>query len=310
MRLSCARAAAAATVLWPTLALAADPAAAREQLKIGYSLSREGKCAEALPHLEESVRLDVKAITLINLANCEEKTGRLGDAMGHWVEARARAEAESAQPILEEAERRAKALEPRLPRLTIVLPEGVKDAVVIRDETTLGSASLGLPLPVNPGAHVIRVNAPGRVEATTKVAIQEGEQKRVEVTLGGPAPATRAAERTPPPGAAPRTRTSPFVWVGFGGAVAFAAAGTITGLIAVNRANAAESDCPNHRCPDQDRLDDIDTGRTFGTISTVAFAAAGAFALLGVYGLLWGPRGSSNVAVSFGPRDGRLGGRF
>ena len=73
---------------------AGDPAAAREQVKLGYQLAQDGKCEEAIPHFVESLRLDAKAITLINLASCEEKTAKLADALGHWVEARARAQAE------------------------------------------------------------------------------------------------------------------------------------------------------------------------------------------------------------------------
>ena len=71
---------------------AGDPVAAREQVKLGYQLAQDGKCEAAIPHFVESLKLDVKAITLINLASCEEKTSRLADALGHWVEARARAD--------------------------------------------------------------------------------------------------------------------------------------------------------------------------------------------------------------------------
>src|SRR5262245_53786122 len=117
MRLVRACAIAAAVVLWQLPAVAGDPAIAREQLKIGYTLAQEGKCDEAVPHLTESLRLDPKAITLINLADCEEKVGKLADAMGHWVDARARAQAEGSRPIEEEATQRATALEPRLARL-------------------------------------------------------------------------------------------------------------------------------------------------------------------------------------------------
>src|SRR4051812_7852759 len=89
-------------------ARAGDPAAAREQVKLGYQLAQDGKCVEAIPHFVESLRLDVKAVTLINLAACEEKTQKLADALGHWVEARARAQAEGNARIEEEAENKAK----------------------------------------------------------------------------------------------------------------------------------------------------------------------------------------------------------
>ena len=70
----------AAILFWTGTASAApepahDPAGAREQLKIGYQLAQDNKCQDAIPHLKESLRLDPRAITLINLADCEEKTG-------------------------------------------------------------------------------------------------------------------------------------------------------------------------------------------------------------------------------------------
>src|SRR3954447_12558139 len=143
----------AALVLGSTTAHAGDPAAAREQVKLGYQLAQDGKCDEAIPHFVESLKLDAKAITLINLAACEEKTAKLADALGHWVEARGRAQTEGNAAIQEEAEKKAKALEARIPKLTVVLAGATPDAEVVRDGVALGAASMGVPLPVNPGAH-------------------------------------------------------------------------------------------------------------------------------------------------------------
>src|SRR6478672_4118047 len=118
-------------VLCPLTAAANDPAAAREQVKIGYTLSQEGKCDEAIPHFVESLRLDPKAVTLINLANCEEKVGRLADALGHWADARARAQQESVKPIEDEAEKRQKALEPRVPTITVTIASGAPNGTTM-----------------------------------------------------------------------------------------------------------------------------------------------------------------------------------
>src|SRR3954470_10412403 len=158
-------------------AYAGDPAAAREQVKLGYQLAQDGKCEEAIPHFQESLRLDAKAITLINLAACEEKTSKLADALGHWVEARSRAQTENNGPIQEEAEKKAKALEARVPKLTISLPGGPPDAEVVRDGVALGAASMNVPLPVNPGAHVLVVKSTSFEDTTTNVTIAEGETK-------------------------------------------------------------------------------------------------------------------------------------
>lgn len=300
----------AAVVLWQLPAAAGDPAIAREQLKIGYTLAQGGKCEEALPHLAESLRLDPKAITLINLADCEEKLGKLSDAMSHWVDARSRAQAEGARPIEEEAEKRATTLEPRLARLTIALaPTAPKDAVVERDGIALGPPSLGIPLPVDPGAHAIVVKAKGRPDGTTQLTLGEGETKRVEVDVAGGTP----VPVTPPPGEAPRGRAlSPLVFIGFGVAAVGAAAGTVTGLMALSAGSHADAACPDLKCTTQKGLDDVESGRTLGTVSTISFIVAGAGAAVGVYGLVWGGKNKSdaNVGVSVAPSNVMLQGRF
>ncbi len=304
---------AAAIVLWQLPAAAGDPAIAREQLKIGYLLAQEGKCDEAIPHLVESLRLDPKAITLINLADCEEKVGRFTDAMGHWVDARARAQAEGLRPIEEEATSRATALEPRLARLTIVVaPSSPKDAIVERDGVVLGAPSLGIPLPVDPGPHAIVVKVSGHQDATMKLALGEGESKRIEVAPGPVSTATAAARTGGDDG--PRGTTSPLVFIGFGVAVAGAAVGTITGVMALGAGADAKDACPDRRCRDQAALDDARSGQTLGTVSTIAFIAAGAGAAVGFYGLLWGGKKDTtrdaSVGVSLGPANVAVRGTF
>lgn len=306
---------AAAVVLWQLPAAAGDPAIAREQLKIGYSLAQEGKCSDALPHLVESLRLDPKAITLINLADCEEKVGKLTDAMGHWVDARARAQSEGLRPIEEEATTRATALEPRLARLTIVpSPSTPKDAVIERDGLALGAPSLGIPLPVDPGLHAIVVKVKGRRDASVQLTLAEGESRRVEIEPG-PAAGGATTPASPSGDASSGKRSlSPLVFIGFGVAAAGAAVGTVTGIMALGAGADAKTACPDARCRDEQALDAAQSGQTLGAVSTIAFVAAGAGAAVGVYGLLWGGKKGDardpSVGVSVGPANLSVRGTF
>lgn len=312
MRIRACVLASAVIVAWQAPAAAGDPAIAREQLKIGYALAEQGKCDEALPHLVESLRLDAKAITLINLADCEEKVGRLSDAMSHWIDARSRAQTEGARAIEDEAERRASTLEPRLARLTIVLAEAApKDATIERDGVVLGAPSLGIPLPMNPGPHALVIKARGRPDRTIEITLAEGEAKRLEVDA--------AAERTAPveaklPESSKGGGFGPLVFAGFGVAVAGVAAGTITGLMAMSAGSRARTSCPERAC-DRAALDEVEAGRALGTISTVSFVVAGAGAAVGLYGVIWGGKGAdraagSSVGVAIAPAGVSLGGRF
>jgi hypothetical protein len=104
---------------------------------------------------------------------------------------------------------------------------------------------------------------------------------------------------------------SPLVFIGFGAAAAGIAAGTVTGLMAMSAGSDAESKCPTLKC-DQKTLDDIESGRTLGTVSTIAFIVAGAGAALGVYGLVWGgkTKADASVGISVAPSNVMLRGRF
>ncbi|HVJ90760.1 MAG TPA: hypothetical protein VM580_13230 [Labilithrix sp.] len=302
----------ASLVLWQLPATAGDPASAREQLKIGYMLAQEGKCSEAIPHLAESLRLDPKAITLINLADCEEKVGKLADAMGHWVDARARAHADGQRPIEDEATARANALEPRLARLTLVLAKTApRDVVVERDGVVLGAPSIGIPLPVDPGSHSIVVKAKGRVDATTTLLLGEGESKRIELNVGPEAVVAEPAPPTPVRSSSQRS-LSPLVFVGFGVAAAGIAVGSVTGAMALGAGDDAQTACPNGRCASQQALDEVRTGQTLGWVSTISFITAGAGAAVGAYGLFAGgaKKTDSSVSVAFAPTGALLRGRF
>jgi hypothetical protein len=297
-----------ASLLFAVPAWAGDPAAAREQLKSGYQLAQDGKCEEAIPHFVESMRLDVKAITLINLAQCEEKVGKLTDALGHWVDARARAQVEGNPQIVAEAEKRAKALEPRLGRLTITLAKDApKDAEVTRDDVVLGSVSFGVALPVNPGTHVIVVKAPGHKEQRLEVNVGEGDLRSVQVTAGPIDPTVKA----PPPGGE-KSGTSSLVYIGFGVGAAGLAVGTITGLMSLGKKSTADSNCPQKDQCNQEGLDAVDAGRTLGWVSTVGFIVGGVGAAVGVYGLVSGGSKSESprAAIYLGPGSAGLRGSF
>jgi tetratricopeptide (TPR) repeat protein len=287
-------------------ARAGEPAAAREQVKLGYTLAQEGKCEEAIPHFVESLRLDAKAVTLINLASCEEKTDRLADALGHWIEARARAQAENNPAIVEEAEKRAKALEPRLPKLTVVLEGAPPDAEVVRDGVVLGKVSLGVPLPVNPGAHALVVRGASVEESSETVTIVEGETKSVTLHAGPPKKSVASAER-----AGEGRGLSPIVYAGFGTAAVGLVGGSVTGVLALSKASTAKQGCANGECADQASLDAAQASRSMGTLSTIGFAVGVVGAGVGIAGLVWGkPSAGTSVAVSLNPSGAALRGTF
>jgi hypothetical protein len=169
-----------------------DPGAARELLKQGYALKKEGKFADALARLLESLRLDSQLKTLINIADCEENLGQLTNAQKHWILARDQASLQGDQTLLGEAERRLASLETRLPRLTINRANPpVENTEVRRDGVLLGAVSLGLALPTDPGHHQVVVSAIGHEDRRYEVDLAERDSKVIEVAPGPEKAATR-----------------------------------------------------------------------------------------------------------------------
>jgi len=140
------------------------------------NLMEEGRNEEACPLLEQSQKIDPAVGTLLYLGLCYERTGRTASA---WVTYRAAGEAgrrgnqvERSRIALENAAR----LEPELTRLTIVMPESSPDATFSLDGAPLGSVAVGMAMPVDPGEHVIEVQAPGMRPVEMRVEVKAGER--------------------------------------------------------------------------------------------------------------------------------------
>jgi tetratricopeptide (TPR) repeat protein len=142
----------------------ADKATADALFDEGHRLLAEGRAAEACPKLEESQRLDPATGTALNLGDCLEKIGRAASAYVAFGDAATLARRVGDNARAEEAERRAEALQPKLVRLAVNVPEAsrFKGLAVSRDGQPLPPTQWGMPVPVDPGDHVVEATAPGR----------------------------------------------------------------------------------------------------------------------------------------------------
>jgi hypothetical protein len=157
--------------LAPSARAQTDSAAARALFAEGRELMGSDKYAEACPKFEESLRLDAGMGTQFNLAHCWEKLGRSASAWALFLDVVAAAKA-SNQPEREAAAKdRASALEGKLTRLRLVVPEPAANAKIYRDEQEVGRAAWGTAMPIDPGNHVIRVEAPSKKAWTQEVKL-------------------------------------------------------------------------------------------------------------------------------------------
>jgi hypothetical protein len=179
----------------------------------GRDLLARKDYAHACPKLAESFRLDPATGTLLALAVCHERQGRLASAWGEYSDAASRSKVES-RPDREAAARsKAAELEPKLSTLTIVLSEGAPAAgiEIHRDGVLVAPAWLGTAVPVDGGLVEIEASAPGSRHWKAQVVLApSGDRQTVTIppfentwAVGGappsPLPPSPAPPRPPPP---------------------------------------------------------------------------------------------------------------
>jgi hypothetical protein len=152
---------------------ATDKATAQALFDAAKRLLTEGKYSEACPKFAESQRLDPAPGTLLNLADCYERSGLTASAWATWLEAAAATRSAGQTDRERVARDRAAALKSRLVSITIAVPESnrVAGLSIQRDGGAVGMATWGTAVPVDPGAHTIVASAPGRRGWQTTVTI-------------------------------------------------------------------------------------------------------------------------------------------
>ncbi|KYF72068.1 PEGA domain-containing protein [Sorangium cellulosum] len=240
MRAALALAAGAAIALGGAAARAQqparDPVAAEALFKAARALVDKGDHAAGCPKFEASLALNPSASTMINIARCHEHEGKLATAWHDYHRAlvlnRETAGEQRRRGLEELAQKGIAALEPRLPKLRIVLEGAPPGVEVQRDGTPLPAAALGEPLPIDPGPHEIRASAPGHQAETRSVTLKEGETATVELTLR---PAAAAPSASAPVAAAADTNEASSgrvpIWAWISGAAGIALVGASVGFL-------------------------------------------------------------------------------
>lgn len=296
----------------------ADPDRPESRVEAAYLFQRgqaaadAGRWDEACESFDESLHLEDATGTMLNLADCEEHRNHLARAWQLYEDAGARLP--PSDPRKPFATKRAAALLPRIPRLTIRLAETAPKATEItRDGLALSARRLGVALPVETGSHAVVATFQGASSRTT-VTLAEGEAREIVVgadlaraPAGAAAPPSAAAASTAGPRNGPRdegrglgdasareTRETNdgarATWrtVGYGLAglgIVGVGAGAIFGGMALSEASTVKSHCDDGLRCDDEGLRAGDRAGTFGNVSTVAFvvAAVAAVATVAVF---------------------------
>jgi hypothetical protein len=321
-------------LLFASAAHAGDATLAETLFREGKALMEAKNYAAACPKLGESYRQDPATGTLLALAMCQEREGKLASAWATYHAVVGRAEREGRRDRAEAAERRAKALEPRLSYLTVDVPQdvaAVRGLVVERDGVPLPQAAWGSAMPTDPGSHVVEVSADERVPFRQTVEIAaEAAREVVRIPMLEPAPGSGpeaaavplapAATGAPVPVPVPKPAQNPGppadraeapsslplvgLIVGSAGLVSLGV-GTAFGIKAKNLDDQArENGCDQATgyCSTDAALADSQDARTAGNTATALFIVGGALVATGATLYLVGSaKDSSRASLRMSP---------
>jgi hypothetical protein len=223
-------------------ARAQNPAAAEALFEEARAAMAAGSFDIACARFRDSDKLDPAVGTRLNLADCEERRGRLATAWSAFRGVAAELGPEDERKAI--AAERAQALEPRLPYLTLQRTPQTPAGVRVRiDGVELGEGSLGVSLPMDPGLHELVVLAAQTHDAPPKrFALSEGQHAslpvRIEVAPSAPIDA-------PPVAAADGSLSTHRIWtlVAAGVGLAGVTTGAVTGVMTLDKKDTANRNC-------------------------------------------------------------------
>ncbi len=269
---------------------AADLESARETFKQAMIQRQGGDVQGSLDKFKAAHALGQTPVTGVELGRTEMQLGQLVEAREVFLSiARipvAPDEGEKSTAARTEAAQLADDLQKRIPTLMVKVttPAPNQTPHVSVDGVDVPAVALAAPRKLNPGKHDVVAKLEGGPEEKASVELKEGETREVALAVK---PAGPGGAETPqkPAVETGETHMNPLVYIGFGVGGAGLVVGSVTGVLAIKKANSVSSSCNGTSCPPSVKSD-VTSGRTMATISTISFIVAGVGAAVGVYGLL------------------------
>jgi hypothetical protein len=149
----------------------------------GQKLKDAGQLDQACAKFKESLGYNPNAVgVILNVALCDQQSGRIGSAMKLFKEARDRGKEQSLTQHTQLAEQHIAEIEADVPYLAVVVAEHTEDTKLVIDNEVIplgpdGSASI----PVDPFELTVIVSRPGRVPFETKLKVERKEHRVLSV---------------------------------------------------------------------------------------------------------------------------------
>lgn len=272
-------------------------AKARELFRDGVALAAGNNCAGAIAKYKEVARVIMTPQVAFNIAECEERLGKLVSAVGNYRLAQSQLDdpkvKAKAKEVASQVDGRISALEERIPKLTVKRGKGAETATLLLDGTELGSAQIGTEMPIDPGPHELIARI-GEKEAGKKT-FSIGEKEAQEIEIGIDPNLLKKDEPPPPP--PPEKKDEPpvvpvepdkggskipgIVLLGVGVASAAVGMALFFGP-RQSTIDELENVCgPDKRCPPSAK-DTSDSGKLYTGIAEAAWGVGGAAVITGV----------------------------
>lgn len=163
----------------------------------GIALRESGSLEQSCAKFEESLFYNPQAIgTLLNVALCDEKLGRIASAVAKFSEARDRAKEQALDEYIKAAEEHIAALTPDLPYVTLTFAEPpARDTKIVIDDRVVPVEKIA-DIPVDPGERVIVVSAPDKLAYKTSIVIGKQQRKTVSIPRLAKSVTVKSSRRT------------------------------------------------------------------------------------------------------------------
>ena len=288
----------ATSPLYAAAPSAAERETARRLMEEGDDLAEKGELHNAMNRYRSAHAIMQVPTTGVNLAKVQAKLGLLVEARATAIDVANLPVTPSEPPVFAQARKSAIALadelEPRVPSLTTTVSPASASYTLTVDNVTLPAAARNEPYRMNPGAHTIRVDAPGYLSETLQVELAEGHAHSAPVQLKLVNADSAAVGGQPDgpladgdPAAAGRKRG--IIAVSGGGAVF--AFGMISGIVAASKYGSLEDACPSHMCTPE-HADRLSSANTFANLANVTIPLGLLGIGYGLYELLTLPTGA------------------
>jgi hypothetical protein len=272
--------------------------AAKDAYTAASHLFKEGDFPAAEAKYSEAYDLSKDPRLVFDMGICEKELhhyARMAELLRLYEEA-------AGASLSDEDRKRADEALAAVPRYigTVTIVVDTAGATVTVDGEPAGKAP-AVSVSLDPGKHTVVVTKDGYESVERPISVSPGVASTLTIGLlasgangTGAAPAQAKRESPELPQSVPDAKPSALQWnalayAGVGLAGVGLVVGGVTGGLALARIGSARSECTGMVCP-LGTDGDVKAAQTFGTVSTVAFVAAGVGAAASAVGLFVWPR--------------------